>query len=214
MNQHKRQREGLLYKSSGTMLIDRWKARFLLRFYNNMLPFDMVRATIIYKLLGIKAGPGAFFEPPFRCDYGKNIKVGKMTYINTGCTILDTNKVTIGEHVLIAPNVSIFAAGHPIDPETRKTSYEYALPVTIEDNVWIGGNSVILPGVTIGKNSVIGAGSVVTKDIPENVIAVGNPCRVVREITEEDKNYAYKKEKIDPIGKRKIKLLIRLQKFI
>ncbi|MDD6808354.1 MAG: sugar O-acetyltransferase [Oscillospiraceae bacterium] len=214
MNQHKRQKNGLLYKSSGTMIIDRWKARFLLRFYNRMLPFDMVRAIIVYRLLGIKAGLGTFFEPPFRCDYGKNIKVGKMTYINTGCTILDTNTVSIGNNVLIAPNVSIFTAGHPIDPEIRKTSYEYALPITIEDNVWIGGNSIILPGVTIGKNSVIGAGSVVTKDIPENVIAVGNPCKVIRAITDEDKKYAYKDQKIDLKGLIRIKALVLLQKFI
>ena len=106
-------------------------------------------------------------------------------------------KVTIGKNVQIAPNVSIYTAGHPIHPVTRNTGYEYGIPITIGDNVWIGGNVVILPGVKIGDNVVIGAGSVVTKDIPDHVIAMGNPCKIVREITEEDRTYYYKKNKFD-----------------
>ena len=114
------------------------------------------------------------------------------------CTILDVAKVTIGENVLFAPNVSIYTAGHPVHPVSRQSGYEYGIPVTIGDNVWVGGNVVITPGVTIGDNVVIGAGSVVTKDIPANVVAAGNPCRVIRKITEEDKKYYYKDREFAP----------------
>lgn len=130
--------------------------------------------------------------PPFHCDYGKNIEVGENFFANYNCIILDVAKVTIGKNVMFAPNVSIYTAGHPIHPDSRNSGYEYGIPVTIGDNVWIGGSVVINPGVTIGNNVVIGSGSVVTKDIPDNVIAVGNPCRVIREITEEDRKYYYK----------------------
>ena len=138
-----------------------------------------------------------FIEQPFRCDYGKNIEVGNNFFANYNCVILDVAKVTIGENVMFAPNVSIYTAGHPIHPESRNSGYEYGIPVTIGNNVWVGGNVVITPGVTIGNNVVIGAGSVVTKDIPDNVIAVGNPCRVIREITEEDRKYYYKDKEFD-----------------
>ena len=134
---------------------------------------------------------------PFRCDYGWNIEIGENFFANYNLTILDVGKVTIGNNVMMGPNVSIYAAGHPIHPETRNTGYEHGLPITIGDNVWIGGNVVILPGVTIGNNVVIGAGSVVSKDIPDDVIAVGSPCKVAREITEEDKKYYYGKTEFD-----------------
>ena len=114
-----------------------------------------------------------------------------------GLTILDVGKVTIGDNVMLAPNVSIYTAGHPVHPDSRNSGYEYGIPITIGNNVWIGGNAVILPGVTIGNNVVIGAGSVVTKDIPDNVIAAGNPCRILRKITEEDRKYYYKDREFD-----------------
>lgn len=139
----------------------------------------------------------SLFEPPFRCDYGYNIEIGENFYSNYNCTILDCAKVTIGNNVLFAPNVSLFTAGHPIDATLRAQEYEYAFPITIGNDVWIGGNTVINPGVTIGSNVVIGSGSVITKDIPSNCIAAGNPCRVIRDITEEDKQYYYKKLKFD-----------------
>jgi acetyltransferase-like isoleucine patch superfamily enzyme len=131
-------------------------------------------------------------EQPFYCDYGFNISIGNNFFSNYHLTILDCAPVSIGENVMFGPNVAIYTAGHPIHPETRSTGLEYALPVSIGNNVWIGGNTVINPNVTIGNNTVIGSGSVVTKDIPANVIAAGNPCKVLREITEKDKKYYYK----------------------
>ena len=126
---------------------------------------------------------------PVYFDHGDRIFFGKHFYANTGLTILDENKVIFGDHVYLAPHVSIFTAGHPIDAEVRNTDVEYAKPVTIGSDVWIGGNVVINPGVTVGSDVVIGSGSVVTGDIPDHVVAAGNPCRVIRPITEEDAAY-------------------------
>lgn len=131
----------------------------------------------------------AVIVPPFYCDKGSQIYIGKHFYANTGLLILDEAKVTIGNDVFIAPRVSIYTAGHPIDADVRRMELEYAKGVTIGNDVWIGGNVVINPGVKIGNNVVIGSGSVVVKDIPDNVIAAGNPCRVIREITDDDKQY-------------------------
>lgn len=134
---------------------------------------------------------------PFRCDYGYNISFGKNFYSNYNCTMLDCAKITISDNVMFAPNVSLFTATHPIDAEKRNSGIEFAMPITIGNNVWIGGNSVVMPNVTIGNNVVIGAGSVVTKDIPDNCIAVGNPCRVLREISEQDKIYYFKGKRFE-----------------
>lgn len=139
----------------------------------------------------------AWLEPPFHCDYGWNIEVGDCFFANFGFTVLDVGKVSIGNNVQIAPNVSIYTAGHPLHPDSRNSGYEYGIPVTIGNNVWLGGNVVILPGVTIGDNAVIGAGSVVTKDIPENMLAAGNPCKIIREITDADRDYYFKDRKFD-----------------
>ena len=125
---------------------------------------------------------------PFQCDYGYNIEIGDNFFANVNLVILDGAKVRIGNNAFIAPNVGIYTAGHPFDVKQRNEGLEYAFPVTIGDNVWIGAQACILPGVTIGDNTVIAGGSVVTKDIPANVIAAGNPCRVIREITEADRN--------------------------
>ena len=138
-----------------------------------------------------------FINPPFYCDYGTHIQVGKNFFANYNCTILDVARVTIGDNCQMAPNVAIYTAGHPIHPDSRNSGYEYGMEVTIGDNVWLGGNAVILPGVNIGSNCVIGAGSVVTKDIPAWSIAAGNPARVIRKITEEDKKYYYKDRVFD-----------------
>ena len=140
---------------------------------------------------------GAFVNPPFYCDYGKHIEVGKNFFCNYNCTILDVAKVIIGDNCQIAPNVAIYTAGHPIHPATRNTLYEYGIEINIGDNVWIGGNTVICPGVRIGGNVVIGAGSVVTKDIPDWCIAGGNPCKVIRKITEADRKFYYKDREFD-----------------
>lgn len=151
---------------------------------------------IVKELLG--KSEDAFINPPFYCDYGSHIEVGKNFFANYNCTIIDVAKVKIGDNCQMAPNVAIYTAGHPLHPVSRNSMYEYGISVTIGDNVWIGGNTVIMPGVHIGNNTVIGAGSVVTKDIPDWVVAVGNPCRVIRQITEEDKKYYYKDREFDP----------------
>ena len=150
---------------------------------------------IVKELLG--KSEGAFINPPFYCDYGFNIEVGKNFYANYNCTILDVGKVTIGDNCMFAPNVAIYTAGHPIHPDSRNSMYEYGIPVSIGDNCWLGGNTIVCPGVKIGNNVVIGAGSVVTKDIPDWSIAAGNPCRGIRTITEEDRKYYYKKNEFD-----------------
>lgn len=150
---------------------------------------------VVKDLLG--KSDNAFINPPFYCDYGKHIEVGKNFFANYNCTILDVAKVKIGDNCQLAPNVAIYTAGHPIHPVSRNSAYEYGKEITIGDNVWIGGNSVICPGVHIGDNVVIGAGSVVTKDIPEWTVAAGNPCRVIRKITDQDKKKLFGSEEID-----------------
>lgn len=150
--------------------------------YNLLKPSDALkRKELMKKILG-KIGENFSIEQPFMCDYGYNIEIGEDFYSNHNLIILDCAKVSIGDNVFIAPNCGFYTAGHPLDYKTRNEGLEFAKPIKIGNNVWIGGNVVVLPGVTIGDNSVIGAGSVVNKDIPENVVAVGNPCRVLREI--------------------------------
>ena len=157
--------------------------------------FDAIKG-IVKELLG-KTDGDAFINPPFYCDYGSHIEVGKNFFANYNCTMLDVGRIRIGDNVQLAPNVAIYTAGHPVHPATRNTLYEYGIDVTIGNNVWIGGNVVICPGVTIGDNTVIGAGSVVTKDIPAWTVAAGNPCRVIRDITEADRNKQFAGREID-----------------
>ena len=152
-------------------------------------------AQVVKELFG--KSENAWVNPPFYCDYGTHIEAGKNLSVNYKCTIIDVAKVTIGENCQLAANVAIYTAGHPVYPVTRNSGYEYGKAVTIGDNVWIGGNSVICPGVTIASNTVIGAGSVVTRDIPAWSVAAGNPCRVIRAITEEDRRKLFRQEDID-----------------
>ncbi|TYR33365.1 sugar O-acetyltransferase [Sphingobacterium phlebotomi] len=179
---------GELYQAMGKELMEeRQYAKEQLFQYNNLEPSKIKARNQILKKLFSKTTNRFFIEPPFRCDYGYNIFLGDNFYANYNLIILDCAPVTIGDNVMIGPNVSLFTAGHPVHQEPRVAGWEFAKPITIGDNVWIGGHTVINPGVTIGKNTVIGSGSVVTKDIPENVVAAGNPCRVIREITDKDK---------------------------
>ena len=151
--------------------------------YNALKPSQTLRRFQILKdLLGHVADDEIIVNQPFYCDYGKQISVGKRFFANFNLTVLDEARVTIGDDCFIGPNVSIYTACHSTDPVERNTRREWAEPVTIGDNVWIGGSVTILPGVTIGSNVTIGAGSVVTRDIPDNVVAVGNPCRVIKKI--------------------------------
>lgn len=159
--------------------------------YNLCLPSDTAQQDEIMRGILGKAGNGLRITAPFWCDYGYNIFVGDDFYSNHNLVILDCAPITFGNHVFIAPNCCFSAAGHPLEVEQRNAGLEIALPITVGSNVWIGAGVTVLPGVTIGDNTVIGAGSVVTRDIPSGVVAVGNPCRVLREITEEDK-YKYK----------------------
>ena len=165
--------------------------------YNHLEPGNPEEKDKIIKDILGKTGKFINIEPPFYCDYGYNIEIGENFFANYNFTVLDVGKVKIGENVQIAPNVSIYTAGHPLHPDSRNSGYEYGIDITLGDNVWIGGNTCIMPGVTVGNNVVIGAGSVVTKDLPDDVIAVGNPCRVVRKITEEDRDFYYKDRKFD-----------------
>lgn len=145
------------------------------------------REELLRRLLGKVKGDFSIVSP-FFCDYGYNIEIGNNFFMNMNCVILDGAKVTFGDNVFVAPGCGFYTAGHPSDWEQRNAGLEYAYPITVGNNVWIGAQVCVLPGVTIGDNTVIGAGSVVTKNIPANVLAAGNPCRVIREITEEDKN--------------------------
>ena len=166
-----------------------YRAQELLEQYNATAANDeSARTEILMKLLG-KIDGHCTIKPPFRCDYGKFIEIGEGAFLNYDCIILDACTVKIGKRVMIGPRTCIYSATHPIYAPVRTAGYDISKPVTIGDDVWLGGNVVVNPGVTIGEGSVIGSGSVVTKDIPANVIAAGNPCRVIREITEEDKIY-------------------------
>lgn len=198
MNQKERMLAGLPYKAWLDGLPEkRQECRRKLYRLNQLPPEEYGQIPALLKELFGKTGEQIFLELPFRCDFGSHIEVGENFIANYNLTILDVAQVKIGCNVMIAPNVSIYTAGHPLHPDSRNSGYEYGIPITIGDNVWIGGSSVILPGVTIGSNVVIGAGSVVTKDIPDNRVAAGNPCRVIREITEDDRRFYYKDREFD-----------------
>lgn len=174
---------GELYLASDPELAaERRRARRLARLYNATTEEeDETRNTLLREWLG-KCGPRITIEPPFVCDYGGNIFAGDNLYMNFGCVILDCNTVEIGDNVMMGPNVHLYAAYHPTDPQVRLAGRELAAPIRIGSNVWIGGGAIICPGVTIGDNTTIGAGSVVVKDVPPNVVAAGNPCRVIRPV--------------------------------
>ena len=192
-----RRDQGLVYISDDEVFEEQKVARRITQQLNTVdrSDFDSIR-KILGELFG-KIGENSLVNPPFYCDYGTHIEIGKNFFANYNCTMLDVGMIRIGDNVQMAPNVAIYTAGHPVHPATRNTMYEYGIDVTIGDNVWVGGNVVICPGVTIGANSVIGAGSVVTKDVPEWCVAAGNPARVIRKITEEDRNKYFAGKEID-----------------
>ncbi|HZH72272.1 MAG TPA: sugar O-acetyltransferase [Mariniphaga sp.] len=183
MTEKEKMLRGDLYMGSDPELTNEHiRAVNLWRMYNSVPPENRLRMLEILKELCPNQGDNVYVTAPFFCDYGYNIHMGNNVYINYNCTILDVCRVTIGDDVLIGPSVEIYTAIHPIDWKERATRIEYGKPVTIGNNVWIGGNATICPGVTIGDRSVIGAGSVVCKDIPDNVVAAGNPARVIRHL--------------------------------
>ena len=186
MTEKEKMLAGLLYDANNdrNLIKERLVCKDKIFNYNRLRPSDlMFRKTLLLEILG-KTGENFIIEHPFYCDYGYNISVGENFYSNFNLVILDEATVTIGDNVFIAPNVGIYTSSHPLDAEQRNLGLETAYPVRIGNNVWIGAGVQILPGVSIGNNSVIGAGSVVNKSIPANVLAVGNPCREVREIEE------------------------------
>ena len=198
MNQKERMLAGLPYKAwMDGLEEERTANKKKIYEYNNLPPEKWDSKTELLKNILGKTGENVHIEAPFHCDYGYNIEVGENFFANYNLIVLDVGKVRIGDNAQIAPNVSIYTAGHPIHSDSRNSGYEYGIPVTIGDNVCIGGNTCIMPGVTIGNNVVIGGGSVVTKDIPDNMIAVGNPCKVIREITEADRDYYFRDRKFD-----------------
>ncbi len=160
----------------------RRRARILTRRYNVTTDEETGRRERLLRELFARVGRGVLIEPPFFCDYGGNISLGDGVYVNTGCVILDCGLVNIGSNVLLGPHVQIYAAHHPVDPTRRRGGRELASPVVIEDDVWIGGGAILCPGVRVGRNTTIGAGSVVVADVPPDVVAAGNPCRVVRKL--------------------------------
>jgi len=170
------------YPSDPQLLEESKVARRLVRQFNDS-DVDSVelRKQLLGQLLG-NSGPKIYMEPPFRCDYGYNISVGDSFYANFGCVMLDVCPIEIGRNVMLGPNVQIYTATHPLDPEERNSGIESGKPIKIGNSVWIGGGTIINPGVTIGEGTTIGSGSVVTKDIPPYVVAVGNPCRVIKQL--------------------------------
>lgn len=185
------QEEGLLYDVFEQELTDiKDRTYGLVSELSRASHFDTEYVMSLVRKIVAKIGQDSYIVPPFRCDYGDHVFIGNNTYINYNCCFLDSAKVTIGDYVYMGPNCNIFTPCHPIHHELRKEKVtEYALPVTVGSHSWIGGDVVITPGVTIGENCVIGAGSVVTKDIPDNSIAVGNPCKVIRQVNDKDREY-------------------------
>lgn len=189
MTEKEKMLNGMLYHadSDPTLIAERNEAKELCQRYNLLSPSDSDgQRKLLLRLLGA-TGERFAVTAPFWCDYGYNIELGENFYSNHNLVILDCAKVSFGDNVFIAPNCGFYTAGHPIDAEERNSGLEYAYPIRVGNNVWIGGGVQVMPGVTIGNNVVIGGGSVVVKDIPDNSLAVGNPCRVIRSITEDDK---------------------------
>lgn len=189
MTEKEKSKNGYLYNPyEADLSADRDRCQELCFEYNSIRPTNLKEQRKIIRKLINDPNDTAILTAPFMCDYGYNITVGKNFYCNRYTVILDEANVIFGDNVLIGPHCTISTAGHPIDAEQRNSGIEIAFPITIENNVWIGANVTILPGVTIGSNSIIGAGGVVNKSIPDNVVAAGNPCKIIRTITEKDKD--------------------------
>ena len=186
-NKEKMLKGELYIANSEELCKDNLRARKFMHEYNIVAGIDDDYRKKLVKDLFEKTGTNFKITSPFYCDYGIHITIGENFYANFGCIFLDVNKIIIGNDVMFGPRVGLYTAGHPIDPDVRKEGYEFGLPITIGDNVWLGGDVIVNPGVTIGKNSIVASGSVVTKDIPENVIAAGVPAKVIRKIDDNDK---------------------------
>ena len=188
MTEWEKMQAGLVYNDFDRDLFDRRvEAKKIFREYNRTADDEIAKRKELMQRLFKSVGKNVWIEPDFRCEFGKNITIGDDVYINFGCVILDCGQVSIGKGTLIGPNVGLFSGNHTTDAEERANGGLIPKPITIGDRVWLCGNVSVVPGVTIGNDTIIGAGSVVTRDIPSGVIAAGNPCRVLREITDKDK---------------------------
>lgn len=198
MNTRERMKNGQLYFCTDEEVAkEQLKCLDRLYDFNRTRPSEMPKRMALLKEILAEVGENCYVEPPLHANWGINTHFGNNVYANFNLTLVDDCDIYVGDSVMFGPNVTIAVAGHPIDPDLRRKVAQFNIPVRIGNNVWIGAGAVILPGVTIGDNSVIGAGSIVTKDIPTNVVAVGNPCRVLREINDRDREYYYKDRKID-----------------
>lgn len=199
MTQQERMKQGRLYDPGDQAILNtQFNCLELLYDFNSTRPNELEKRSGLLKQMFAEIGEDCYIEPPFHANWaGKHIHMGHHVYANFNLTVVDDGDVYIGDYTMIGPNVTLATASHPILPQLREKAIQYNIPVRIGKNVWIGAGAVILPGVTVGDNSVIGAGSVVTKDIPPNVVAAGNPCRVLREIGERDRKYYYKDREID-----------------
>lgn len=199
MTERERMDKGLVYDcSSAEIMTEQTKHVGYMKEYNNLGLGDEKRMEELLHIMLAEVGENTYIQPPFYANWGGNhVHLGKWVYVNFNGTFVDDGNIYVGDYTMIGPNVTIATAGHPIYPPLREKQLQYNADVHIGKNVWLGAGVVVCPGVTIGDNSVIGAGSVVTKDIPDNVVAYGNPCRVAREINEHDKEYYFKDKKID-----------------
>ncbi len=200
MTDYEKLHSGDIYNpSDDTIFEEQIKCLDRLYYFNATRPTEMQKREKMLKEMLAEVGENCYIEPPFHSNWGgKNVHLGKNVYFNFNVTMVDDTHIYIGDCTMLGPNVVIATAGHPILPELREKALQFNLPVHIGKNCWLGAGVIVLPGVTIGDNTVIGAGSVVTKDIPANVVAVGNPCKVLREISEHDKEFYYKDRKISP----------------
>ena len=198
MTLEERMLNGKLYDCADEKLQAQQRALNELVFdYNNTRPSDGQRRQELLRQIFQDMGEGCYIEPPLHANWGSHTHLGNFVYANFNLTLVDDADIRIGDGCMCAPNVVIATAAHPIDPEMRRAALQYNLPVTIGNNVWLGAGAIVLPGVTIGDNTVVGAGAVVTKNLPANVVAVGNPAHVLREIGEHDKIYYHKDLKVD-----------------
>ena len=197
-NREKMHSGDVYYPSGDDIMVEQLQCVDRLCDFNLTRPSELDKREQMLKEMFAEIGENCYIEPPLHANWGgKHVHFGNSVYANFNLTLVDDTHIYVGDCTLFGPNVVVATAGHPIDPELREKAYQFNMPVKIGKNCWIGAGAIILPGVTIGDNTVIGAGSVVTKDIPSNVVAVGNPCRVIREINEHDKEYYYKDRKIN-----------------
>lgn len=198
MTQKERMESGKVYFCNDEELMrEQMECLELLYDFNQTRPAEKEKRSALLKRFFAEAGENLYIEPPLHANWGRNTHIGKNVYANFNLTLVDDADIYIGDSVMFGPNVVVATAGHPVEPGLRRKVAQYNIPVHIGDNVWIGAGAVILPGVHIGENSVIGGGSVVTKDIPANVVAVGNPCRVLREIGLRDRQFYFRDREID-----------------